>query len=493
MNYPILTAQEAASLINNQDQVCVSGFTPAGSLKAVPAAIAEKAKAEHAAGRPFKINLYSGASTGPSCDGVLAQADAINFRAPYQTNKDLRERINAGTVKYVDMNLSVLAQEMRYGFYGKFNWAIVEACDVSDDGEIVLTTSVGIAPTALHLAEKIIIELNEYHPAALRGIHDIIEMDNPPFRKSIPIFKVSDRGGSQTVKVDPKKIVGIVKTNSHDEVAGFKPSDPITHKIGENVANFFAAEMRAGRIPNTFLPLQSGVGNIANAVLKAMGEHPEIPAFTMYSEVAQDSVIDLVDEGRINFVSATSLTITPDKLQKVYSNLDYYKSKIVLRPQEISNNPEVSRRIGIISINTAIEADLFGNVNSTHIMGQKMMNGIGGSADFTSSGYLSIFTTPSLAKGGLISSFVPMCSHVDHTEHTVKILVSEYGVADLRGKTPMERAQLIIENVAAPEYRDLLRKYLASVKHGHTPQTLAKAYAFHEAFVNCGDMHKAEF
>ena len=367
----------------------------------------------------------------------MAQADAINFRAPYQTNKDLRERINAGTVKYIDMNLSVLAQEMRYGFYGKFNWAIVEACDVSDDGEIVLTTSVGIAPTALHLAEKIIIELNEYHPAALRGIHDIIEMDNPPFRKSIPIFKVSDRGGSQTVKVDPKKIVGIVKTNSHDEVAAFKPSDPITHKIGENVANFFAAEMRAGRIPNTFLPLQSGVGNIANAVLKAMGEHPEIPAFTMYSEVAQDSVIDLVDEGRINFVSATSLTITPDKLQKVYSNLDYYKSKIVLRPQEISNNPEVSRRIGIISINTAIEADLFGNVNSTHIMGQKMMNGIGGSADFTSSGYLSIFTTPSLAKGGLISSFVPMCSHVDHTEHTVKILVSEYGVADLRGKTPM--------------------------------------------------------
>ncbi|MFI3290797.1 MAG: succinate CoA transferase [Opitutales bacterium] len=493
MNYNIMTADEAASMINHGDQVCISGFTPAGAIKAIPTAIAKKAEAEQAAGRPFKLNIYSGASTGASCDSVLAKANAVNFRTPYQSSAELRNLANANLVNYVDMNLSVLAQEMNYGFYGEYDWAVVEACDLTDTGEIILTTSVGIAPTALKLAKKIIIELNEYHPAALRGMHDIYEVANPPFRKEIPICSVSDRAGVDYVKVDPSKIVAVVKTNAADEVGGFKPCDPTTQKIGENVANFLANEIKTGRVPASFLPLQSGVGNIANAVMSALGDHPDIPNFSMYSEVAQDSVLDLIEAGRIDFVSATSLTVTSEKLQKLYADLEEYKKKIILRPQEISNNPEVSRRIGVISINTAIEADIFGNINSTHIMGQKMMNGIGGSADFTSSAYISIFTTPASAKGGMISSIVPLCSHIDHTEHTVKVIVSEYGVADLRGKTPQERVDIMIDNVAAPEYRDHLRKFMASVPQGHTPQTLSKAYAMHEAFVNEGDMRKAQF
>ena len=60
-----------------------------------------------------------------------------------------------------------------------------------------------------------------------------------------------------------------------------------------------------------------------------------------------------------------------------------------------------------------------------------MMNGLGGSGDFTRNAYISIYTTPSTAKDGKISSFVPMVSHVDHSEHSVKIMVSEYGIADL--------------------------------------------------------------
>jgi len=493
MSYNIITAQEAASFIKNGQQLCISGFTPAGAIKAVSVALADKATQEHQEGRSFKINLFSGASTGPSCDGALAKAQAINFRTPYQSNEDLRKAINSNTIKFIDMNLSVLPQEMNYGFFGKFDWAIVEACDVSDSGEIVLTTSVGTAPTALALADKIIIELNEYHPSALKGLHDIFTLDNPPNRREIPVYKPSDRIGTTTVKVDPKKIVGIVKTNKNDEVAGFKPADAITLKIGENVANFLAAEIKAGRIPQEFLPIQSGVGNIANAVLGALGNHPDIPSFNMYSEVAQDSVIDSIKEGNISFVSATSLTVTPEKLQEIYSDLKFFKDRMVLRPQEISNNPEVARRMGVISINTAIEADLFGNVNSTHIMGKSLMNGIGGSSDFTNAAYISIFTTPAVAKGGAISAFVPLCSHIDHTEHSVKILVSEYGVADLRGKTPLERTEEIIAKVVAPEYKDLLRSYLKSVAHGHTPQTLAKAFSMHEAFVNEGDMRKATF
>jgi len=493
MNYKIMTADEAANLIQNGSNCAVSGFTPAGALKAIPIALAKRAEAEHAAGRPFAINIVSGASTGPSCDGVLAKAKAVNFRTPYQSNADLRAGINANEIKFVDMHLSMAPQFMNYGFLGKFDWAIVEAADVSPDGEILLTTSVGVSPTGLKLADKILIELNEYHPKALLGFHDIYETVNPPHRREIPIYSVKDKIGRPTVKVDPSKIVGIVKTNKPDEVGGFKPNDPITDKIGQNVADFLANEVKAGRIPSSFLPIQSGVGNIANAVLGAMGGHPDIPKFCMYSEVLQDSVVDLISSGNIEFASATSLTVTPEKVQEIYNNIEFFKTKIVLRPQEISNNPEVARRIGIVSINTAIEADLFGNINSSHIMGKSLMNGIGGSGDFTRAAYVSIYTTPSVAKNGAISSIVPLVSHCDHNEHSVNIIITEFGVADLRCKSPVERAQIVIDNCAHPEYREMLKDYLKSVARGHTPQTLAKAFSMHEAFVNLGDMRKASF
>lgn len=493
MSYKILTAEEAASLIKNGDNIAFSGFTPAGAAKAIPTAIAERAKAEHAAGNAFKIKAITGASGGPSLDGVLALADALEYRAPYQSNADMRKTINAGSINFVDMHLSMTPQYMNYGFMGEFDWAIVEAADVSDSGEILLTTSVGISPTGLKLAKKVLIELNRHHSKGLLGMHDIYETANPPHRREIPIYTCSDRIGSKTVKIDPSKIVGIVETDRPDEVGGFKPADPITTKVGENVANFLASEMKAGRIPQEFLPIQSGVGNIANAVLGAMGANPDIPQFSMFSEVLQDSVIDMLANGNMKFASATSLTVTSPKLQEIYDNMKFFHDKIVLRPQEISNNPELVRRLGIISINTAIEVDLFGNVNSSHIMGKNLMNGIGGSGDFTRSAYISIFTTPAVAKNGAISAFVPLVSHVDHSEHSVNVIVSEYGVADLRGKTPMQRAEEIISKCAAPDYRDLLRKYLASVSKGHTPQTLAKAYSMHEAFVNEGDMHKAAF
>ncbi|MBO6102204.1 MAG: acetyl-CoA hydrolase, partial [Opitutales bacterium] len=369
MSYKILTAEEAASLIKNGDNIAFSGFTPAGAAKAIPTAIAERAKAEHAAGNAFKIKAITGASGGPSLDGVLALADALEYRAPYQSNADMRKAINAGSINFVDMHLSMTPQYMNYGFMGEFDWAIVEAADVSDSGEILLTTSVGISPTGLKLAKKVLIELNRHHSKGLLGMHDIYETANPPHRREIPIYTCSDRIGSKTVKIDPSKIVGIVETDRPDEVGGFKPADPITTKVGENVANFLASEMKAGRIPQEFLPIQSGVGNIANAVLGAMGANPDIPQFSMFSEVLQDSVIDMLANGNMKFASATSLTVTSPKLQEIYDNMKFFHDKIVLRPQEISNNPELVRRLGIISINTAIEVDLFGNVNSSHIMG----------------------------------------------------------------------------------------------------------------------------
>ncbi|MBQ7211009.1 MAG: acetyl-CoA hydrolase/transferase family protein [Paludibacteraceae bacterium] len=488
-----ISAQEAAQFIQNGDVVGMGGFTPAGAPKDVPTAIAQRAEEFHARGEEFKIGIYTGASTGDSCDGMLARAHAIKFRTPYQSNKSLREELNAQEAHYFDMHLSHLAQELRYGFLPKPKFAIIEACQVTEDGEIVPTAGVGIMPTICRLADHIIVELNEAMPAVMRGMHDLYEPADPPYRREIPIYHVSDRIGSDCIKVDPAKIVGIVKTNRPNEVGKFTPLDQTTEQIGANVAQFLEDEMHAGRIPKEFLPIQSGVGNIANAVLGALGENPHIPPFTMYTEVIQDSVVGLMKEGRVSFASGCSLTVGADKLQDIIDHIDFFRDKIVLRPQEISNNPEVARRLGLITINTALEADIYGNINSTHVCGTKMMNGIGGSGDFTRNAYISIFTTPSTAKGGAISAFVPMVSHLDHSEHSVKVLISEYGIADLRGKSPIQRAHCIIENCVAPEYKELLREYLALSKKAHTPHNLALATAMHQEFLKSGDMRNTKW
>lgn len=492
-HYARMTAHEAAALIKNGDNLGCSGFTPSGSPKAIPMALAEKAVIDHLYDRPFKVGVLTGASTGAWLDGALAKADAISFRTPYQTNDELRRRINDGTCRFVDMHLSLLPQFVRYGFLGHIDWAIIEAADITNDGEIVLTSAVGAAPTFCTKADKILIELNRYHPVELRGIHDIFEPASPPNRRELPIYKASDRIGSPVIQVDPKKIVGIVETNIEDDSRPLAPAGELHMKIGQNVAEFLANEMKVGRIPPGFLPLQSGVGETANGILGAVGTHPDIPAFEMYTEVLQDSVIALMREGKCKFASTCSLSVSSGLLREIYADLPWYKDRIVLRPQEITNNPEAIRRLGLISMNTAIEVDIFGNVNSTHVMGSKMMNGIGGSGDFTRNAYISIFTCPSTAKGGKISTIVPQVSHADHSEHSVQIVATEWGVADLRGRTPSERAELIINNCAHPEYREELNQYLHLIKGGHTPSTMAAAYAFHVQFLKTGDMRKVDW
>ena len=493
MSLKFITAEEAATYVKHDDNVGFSGFTPAGCPKVIPEAIARRAEQEHKEGRPFKIGMFTGASTGDHLDGALARAEAVKFRTPYQSNKDMRTLLNAHGAEYFDMHLSELAQSLRYGFLGRVDVAIVEAVDVTEDGEIVPAEGVGILPTICRLADKILIELNRFHPKELRGIHDIYEPEDPPMRREIPVYKPSDRIGQPFVKVDPKKIVGVVETTCEPDGSKFAPLDDVTLAIGRNVSDFLVGEMKAGRLPKSFLPLQSGVGNVANAVLGCMGENEAIPPFTVYTEVIQDAVIKLMDQGRVTFASGCSLSVSHEALREIYSRLDFFKDKLLLRSQEISNNPEVVRRLGVITINTALEADIFGNVNSTHVLGTKMMNGIGGSGDFTRSGYVSIFTTPSTAKDGKISSFVPMVSHMDHSEHSVKVIISEYGVADLRGKSPVQRAREIIERCAHPEYRPLLHAYLDRGVKGHTPQSLDACFAFHRAFIETGDMRNVKF
>jgi acetyl-CoA hydrolase len=492
-SFPILAAAEAAALIQNGQTVAFSGFTPAGAVKEVPKALAARAVSIQTAGQSFRIGVITGASTGHSLDGSLARADAILFRTPYQNDPDLRRNINEGRTKFHDMHLSQLPQVLRYGFLGPVQWAIVEACDVTPSGEITLTSSVGSTPTFCGVADRILIELNRFHPRTLRGLHDIYEPADPPHRDPVPVLFPDDRIGDPIIKVDPKKIAGIIETNEADEIGSFNAISDITTRIGENVADFLAAELQRGIIPSCFLPIQSGVGDTANAVLKAVGGHPNIPRFDMYTEVIQDAVIDLIKADKIRFASGCSLTVSNPVLRDIYEHLDFFRTRLLLRPQEITNNPEVIRRLGVLSINTAIEADITGNVNSTHVFGRNIMNGIGGSGDFARNAFLSIFICPSTAKNGKISTIVPLVSHLDSSEHSVQVIITEQGIADLRGKSPGERAKVLIEKCAHPDYRSLLRDYLKLASGSHCPQNLRAAFGMHLAYAEKGDMHAVEW
>jgi succinyl-CoA:acetate CoA-transferase len=174
-------------------------------------------------------------------------------------------------------------------------------------------------------------------------------------------------------------------------------------------------------------------------------------------------------------------------------DIDSYKGRILLRSQEISNHPEVVRRLGVIAINGMIEADVYGNVNSTHVMGSAIMNGIGGSGDFARNAFLNFFVSPSTAKGGAISSIVPFVSHVDHTEHDVHVLVTEQGLADLRGLSPSARTERVIDHCAHPEFREPLRDYVARARAArpharHTPHLLDEALGWHQRYLDTGSM-----
>lgn len=493
MSFNFITAEEAASMINNGATIGFSGFTAPGTPKAVPEALAKKAEKEHAEGRPFKVNIFSGASTSDHADGALSRANAINMRAPYQNVPDLRKRINSHDAHYFDRHLSEMAQEVRYGFYGKVDFAIIEAAEISPDGEVLLGTGLGNTPTYAALADKIIIELNEALPKSLYGMHDVVMLQDPPYRREIPIYKASDKIGRPTLKIDPNKVVGIVRTKSYDGVKPFTEPDEISKQIGANVVRFLLHEYKSGKLPKEFLPLQSGVGNVANAVLYDLGESTELPPFMMYTEVMQNAVLELMKKGKCTFASTCSMTFSDDVEEELFKDMSFFHDKIVLRPAEISNNPEVIRRIGVIAMNTALEADIFGGINSTHVLGTKMMNGIGGSGDFTRNAYISIFSCPSITKGGLISNIVPMVAHEDHSEHSVDILITEQGIADLRAKDPVQRAETIIENCANPMYKELLWDYIKLGKGGQTPHTLAAALSFHTAFSETGSMQNADF
>ena len=467
----LMSAEAAAELVKEGMTVGLSGFASAGDAKVVPKALAERSR-KH----PLRLTIIAGASLGGGLDGIMVQSGMTVRRIPFQSDPILRQAINAGEVMFIDYHLSIVADLIRHGQLKAPDIAIIEASAITEQGHIIPTASIGNSAIMAQLASQVIIELNPDGPN-WEGIHDVYLPELRPGRQPIPVINPQDRAGCQAIAIKPEQIAAIVISDKFDVPASILPPDTETQAIADHLISFFMHEIDSGRLSNRLAPLQIGVGSIANAVMSGLVNAP-FNDLVQYSEVLQDSTCELMDAGKLKFASTAGIVLSADWGKRVFGNLDKYRDRLVIRPQEGSNNPELIRRLGIISINTALEFDIYGNVNSTHVAGSHMMNGIGGSGDFARNAHLAIFVTKSIAKGGAISSVVPMVSHVDHTEHDVDVLVTEQGLADLRGLAPRERARTIIDKCVHPNYREAVNAYFeaACAGGGHTPHCLDKAF-----------------
>jgi len=474
----VITAEDAANFVKDGMRIGTSGSTSSGYPVSFFKALLKRAKKE----RKLSIELWSAAPLGKEIDGDLVEAGLIKRRLCHQSNPIMAKGINNGNILYSDMGTYNFPNQVRYKFFGDLDLCVVEGIFITKEGGIVPSSCMADAPSFLKIAKNIIIEINTTIPISMAGIHDVYIPENPPHREPIPLKKVGDRIGTYYIPIDSNKVVGIIMS---DEVvsppSAEEEGDEISQKIAKHLITFFEDEVKKGRLPKNLLPLQTGLGTLATAFLKELA-NSEFTNIETFSALLSDPILDLIDMGKIKMASGTGLYFSSEGLSRFYNNIEKYKRFMILRPVDISASPELIQRLGVIAFNGAVEVDIYGHVNSSHLGGGRVISGVAGSIEYARNGYLSIFMTPSVGKGGNISRIVPMVPHVDHTEHEVHVIVTEEGLADLRGLDPRERARLIISNCAHPDYRPLLNDYLEIAEKesvAHEPHVLDKAFSFH--------------
>jgi len=499
----IVDVKDTIQYFKNGMNLGWSGFTPAGYPKAVPIALADHVEENNLQGK-LKFNLFIGASVGAETEDRWATLDMIDRRWPYQTGKNIAKGINEGRIRMGDKHLSLFAQDLGYGFYtkdsetGKLDLAIIEVSAITEDGGLVPTSSCGVIPEILMQCDRVIVEVNTGQPS-FEGMHDIITPGTPPNRQVFNITKADSRIGKTYCECDPSKIIAIVESKHLDKGRAFTDIDETSEAIAGHIIDFFSAEVKAGRLPENLLPLQSGVGSIANAVVGGLAKGP-FKNLTVFTEVLQDTMLDLFDSGKLDAASSCSLSLSEDPgFPRFFKNWDKYADKITLRPLSISNAPEPIRRLGCIAMNTPVEFDMYAHANSTLVGGTRMINGLGGSGDFLRNGFLKIMHCPSVRPTKTdptgITCVVPKAPHIDHTEHDLDVVVTDQGLADLRGLAPKDRAQTIIDKCVHPDYKDIIQEYLDIATKdciargvGHEPQLFDRCFKMQMNLAKNGTM-----
>ncbi|KAJ5232824.1 acetyl-CoA hydrolase Ach1 [Penicillium chermesinum] len=451
-----------------------SGFTGVGYPKKVPTALADHVEKNNLQGK-LKYDLFVGASSGAETENRWARLNMIERRSPHQVGKEIAKGINNGNIKFFDKHLSMFPSDLVYGFYtlnkpkNKIDVAVIEASAITENGGIIPGASVGASPELVQMAEKVIIEVNTASPSF----------------EAIPDYVPEDRIGTSYIPIDPEKVVAVVESDYPDQTLPNSPEDETSQAIATNLIEFLKHEVNHGRLPQNLLPIQSGIGNIANAVVGGLSKGgADFKNLKVWTEVLQDSFLDLFDSGNLDFATATSIRFSPDGFKRFYDNWERYAGKLLLRSQQVSNSPEIIRRLGCIGMNTPVEVDIYAHANSTCVMGSRMLNGLGGLRRFP----------PKTDPTG-VSCIVPFATHIDQTEHDLDVIVTEQGLADVRGLSPRERARVIINKCSHPDYKPILTDYLDRAEFeclrkgmGHEPHLLFQAFKMHQNFQEKGTM-----
>ena len=425
-----MSADEAATHVPHGAKVGMSGFTGAAYPKALPAAIARRAQEAHGRGDEYAIDLYTGASTAPDCDGVLAEAGALRYRMPYQSDPVMRKSINAGGMKYQDIHLSHSGRQVAGGVFGQLDIAIVECTRITEEGHLVPSSGVGNNVEFLDAASKIIVEVNSWQSLDLEGMADIYRVKRGV---PIPITASGDRIGTPYIDIDVNKVVAVVETDAPDRNAPFKPIEVPQHRV-----------VRGGD----------------------PGRHGRPDRRRQ-------------DDRRLGHVLLPLARVRPEDERGggPLPQVDHHPSAAGVEPPRGDPPPRPHRHQ---------RHDRGRPLRQHQLHPCRRLS----DHEFTRNGLVSSFISPSVAKDGAISAVVPFASHIDHTEHDAMVVITEYGYADLRGLAPSERAERMIA-IAHPDYRPLLEEYVAraaSKGAAHTPHDLSVAFDFHNRLATTGTM-----
>lgn len=482
----VVTSEVAAKAIEDGMTIGTHGSTFCGYPKATFKALAERVKA----GEKIKVQIWSASLMGEEADGVLASCEAISRRLGSHADTTLRAQINNRQVACNDVRTEMLPQSVQRGIFSRLDVAVIDAVAIDGGGNIIPSASPADASYLVQTAEKVIVEIDHSQPLGLEGFHDIFTLPPPPKAPVIPLRRSDERIGKPYIPAGFDRIDYIVESHIPQKLPPQRGLDEEGMAIARNLLDFFRKEVASGRLGKNLLPLESGLGNIADAVIQQLSES-EFEDLEIFTAVLGDSALYLADRGKLKVANGCACFFSSEGWEKFCNHLDHYRDRIILRPVEITNSPELVHRLGVIGLNGAVEVDIYGHVNSSHIMGNRLLAGVGGAGVFASNGSISIFLIPSSSMKGKISGIVPMVSHVDITEHYVDVVVTEQGYADLRGLAPHERAVEIIEKCSHPDYRPLLMEYYQRAEKeagGHEPHLLGEAFSFHERFKKTGSM-----
>jgi succinyl-CoA:acetate CoA-transferase len=473
----VVSPEAAASLLSDGMAIGTSGDAKRGFATAFFGALADRAKQ----GACKDLSLWS-SSVLDGVEGMLAEAGALKRRFGSHGNATLRKQINSGKVLCNDLRGEMVSIMARSKILGKLDFAVVDAVAITEEGFIVPSHTPIDIGSLVEAADKVIIEIDGALPSEIEGMYDHYLPELHPYIKEIPLYNAGQRIGTPYIPIAHDKISCIVISNC--EKTGAKPMvlDERSDRLAEHLVEFFEKEVKYGRLPRNLYPVEVGLGSIADAIMKNLADR-NFDNLEIFSAVIGDGVIDLIDSGKCRAATGSGMLVSDNGWEKFCKDIEKFKRVLIMRPLEIVDHPEIVRRLRLIAINGAIEADIYGHINSSHIGGVNLVNGVGGSPVFASNAYLSIFPFLSTNNTGNVSMIVPMVSHVDNTEHCVDVIVTEIGLADLRGLSPVERAEVIIENCAHPDYRPLLREYFEKAKKtvgGHEPHILEEAFSFHQ-------------